>query len=89
VFHTVARIAREEGILDLYQGLGGEILEGFLSYGLTMLAKERIQTVVIQLYYFILKTLKRYTLPEELARLAKRAREYTEWTGKCDAGEKC
>lgn len=71
VFHTVARIAREEGILSLYQGLGGEILKGFFSHGLTMLMKERIHVAVIQLYYFILKVLKRYPSPEELARLAK------------------
>jgi hypothetical protein len=71
VFHTLVRIAREEGILGLYQGLSGEILKGFFSHGLTMLMKERIHVAVIQLYYLILKALKRYPSPEELARLAK------------------
>ena len=71
VFHAVARIVREEGILGLYQGLAGQIVNGFFSHGLTMLMKARIHVAVIQLYYLILKALKRYPSPEELARLAK------------------
>ena len=92
VFHTVARIAREEGILGLYQGLGGEILKGFFTYGLTMLMKERIHVAVIQLYYFVLKALKRYPSPEELARLAKErvngAVNVMQATGARTAGER-
>jgi len=71
IFHSVANIAREEGIVGLYQGLGGEIVKGFFSHGLTMLTKERIHVVVIQLYYLVLKLLRRYPSPEELAALAK------------------
>jgi len=33
--------------------------------------KERIHVAVIQIYYFIVKALKRYPSPDELARLAK------------------
>jgi len=71
VFHTVIGIAREEGILGLYQGLSGEIFKGIFSHGLTMLMKEWIHVAVIRVYYLILKALKRYPSPEELARLAK------------------
>ena len=71
IFHTVASIAREEGIAGLYQGLGGEMVKGFFSHGLTMLTKERIHVIVIQLYYVVLKLLRRYPSPEELAALAK------------------
>lgn len=71
VFHTLAQIARDEGITGLYQGLGGEIIKGFFSHGLTMLMKERIHIVIIKLYYIVLKLLRQYPSPEELAKLAK------------------
>lgn len=71
IFHSLARIARDEGLAGLYQGLGGEILKGFFSHGLTMLMKERIHIAVIQLYYIVLKLLRQYPSPEELVRLAK------------------
>jgi hypothetical protein len=70
VFDAVIRIAREEGLQGLYQGLGGELTKGFFSHGLTMLLKERIHKLVIQLYYLVLKAMKRYPSPEELAKLA-------------------
>jgi hypothetical protein len=71
VFHTVAQIARDEGIVGLYQGLSGEIMKGFFSHGLTMLMKEQIHIAVVQLYYVVLKLLRRYPSPEELVKLAK------------------
>src|SRR5262249_33800262 len=70
-FHTVVGIAREEGILGLYQGLNRKIFKGIFSHGLTMLMKGGIYVAVMRLYYLILKALKRYPSPEELARLAK------------------
>jgi hypothetical protein len=70
VFDAVLQIAREEGLSGLYQGLGGELMKGFFSHGLTMLLKERIHKMVIHLYYFVLKAMKQYPSPEELAKLA-------------------
>jgi hypothetical protein len=67
VFHTVFQIAQEEGVFALYQGLGGEVLKGFFSHGLTMLMKERIHKVVIRVYYLILSLMKKYPSPQELA----------------------
>ena len=70
VFGTILKIAQKEGIRGLYQGLGSEVLKGFFSHGLTMLTKERIHTLVIQLYYLVLKALNRYPSPQELAKAA-------------------
>jgi hypothetical protein len=70
VLATILRIAQTEGVGALYQGLSGEVMKGFVTHGLTMLVKERIHKFVIQLYYLILKTLKRYSNPE-LARTGK------------------
>ncbi len=70
VFSTIARIASTEGIPALYQGLGAEVLKGFFSHGITMLMKDRIHTLIINLYYLILQSLKKYPSPEELAKLA-------------------
>lgn len=70
IFGTLLKIANEEGYLGLYQGLGGEVLKGFFSHGVTMLSKELIHKVVIRVYYLILKTLKKYPSPEELSKLA-------------------
>lgn len=70
IFNTLIKIAREEGFLGLYQGLGGEVLKGFFSHGLTMLIKDELHKVVIRLYYLVLKALKKYPSPEELAKAA-------------------
>lgn len=71
IFESVYRIAQEEGIGGLYQGLSGEVLKGFFSHGLTMLMKEGIHKFVIQLYYLVLKAIKQYPSPEEITELAK------------------
>jgi Mitochondrial carrier protein len=71
IFSTVLRIAQEEGLSGLYQGLFGEVFKGFFSHGLTMLLKERVHIVVVQLYYFVLRLLRRYPSPEELAKMAQ------------------
>lgn len=71
VFASILRVAREEGILALYDGLLPEVMKGFVSHGLTMLMKQTIHTLIIQLYYTVLKTMKRFPSPEELAKLAQ------------------
>jgi hypothetical protein len=70
IFGTLIKIANEEGYMGLYQGLSGEVLKGFFSHGVTMLSKEWIHKVVIRVYYLILKAMKKYPNPEELANLA-------------------
>lgn len=70
VFSTIIRIARTEGLWALYEGLGAEVLKGFFSHGITMLMKDQIHTVIINVYYLVLKSLKQYPSPEELAKLA-------------------
>ena len=67
VFSTILHIARTEGVGALYEGLGGEVLKGFFSNGITMLVKETVHKLIIQLYYIVLKLLKRYPSPKELA----------------------
>ncbi|KAF2276300.1 mitochondrial carrier [Westerdykella ornata] len=70
VISTILHIARTEGILALYEGLGAELLKSFFSHGITMLAKDRIHALVINLYYLVLKSLKKYPSPEELTKMA-------------------
>lgn len=70
VFSTILRIAKTEGLWALYQGLGAEVLKGFFSHGITMLVKDQIHTAIINMYYLVLKSLKKYPTPEELTRMA-------------------
>ena len=63
VFSTILYIAQNEGMGALYEGLGGEVLKGFFSNGITMLVKETVHKSIIQLYYLVLKLLKRYPNP--------------------------
>lgn len=71
VFSTLLDIVRHEGIGALYEGLGGEVLKGFFSHGITMIVKESVHKFIIQLYYALLKLLKSYPSPQELAEPAK------------------
>ena len=71
VFGTILYVARTEGVGALYEGLGGEVLKGFFSNGITMLLKDKMHKLVIQLYYTVLKLLKRYPSPQELAESMK------------------
>ncbi|KAH6644369.1 mitochondrial carrier domain-containing protein [Boeremia exigua] len=70
VFATILRIAQTEGFSGLYQGLGGEVLKGFFSHGITMLMKERIHSVIISLYYQVLKSMEKFPSSEELKQMA-------------------
>ena len=58
VFGSILNIARDEGFSALYEGLGGEVMKGFFSHGLTMIVKEAVHKLIIRLYYTILKVLK-------------------------------
>ncbi|CAD6565591.1 MAG: hypothetical protein ASARMPRED_007354 [Alectoria sarmentosa] len=71
VFTIILRIAQTEGLSALYEGLGGEVIKGFFSHGITMIVKEAVHKLVIQLYYTVLKMLRKYPSPEELAGFAK------------------
>jgi hypothetical protein len=59
VFSTVLHIYRTEGPQALYEGVWGEILKGFFSHGITMLVKEAVHKFIIQLYFLLLRALKR------------------------------
>lgn len=75
VFTIILQIARTEGFAALYEGLGGEVLKGFFSHGITMIVKDAAHRLVIWLYYAILKFLRRYPSPQELAEAAKQQAE--------------
>ena len=71
VFTTIMQIAQTEGLGALYEGLGGEVMKGFFSHGITMIVKDAAHKLVIHLYYAILKLLKKYPSPQEMAGAAK------------------
>lgn len=75
ILGEVAKIARTEGVTGLYQGLSGEVAKGFLQHGLTMLLKDRAFTVIQALYFVLLKVLRKYPSPEELATIARERAE--------------
>ena len=65
--NTLTKIYKQEGPSALYSGLEAEILKGFLGHGTTMAIKQVVHRFVIQLYFTLLKLLRRYPSPEELA----------------------
>ena len=71
VFTTIMQIAQTEGLGALYEGLGGEVIKGFFSHGITMIVKDAAHKLVIHLYYAILKLLRKYPSPQEMAGAAK------------------
>lgn len=87
VFSIILGIARFEGIWALYQGLGAEVLKGFFSHGITMLMKDQIHSVIINVYYLVLKSLKQYPNTEELARMASEQAQDTYRQGKRQASD--
>lgn len=75
IFSTVLRIAQTEGVKALYDGIGGELLKAFFNHGLTMLSKDIIHRLIIQLYFAMVAALKDYKkLKEKVNRKAKKAR---------------
>ncbi|KAF2134766.1 mitochondrial carrier [Dothidotthia symphoricarpi CBS 119687] len=87
VFSTIFRIAQTEGLWGLYQGLGPEVLKGFFSHGITMLMKDRIHAVIINLYYVVLQSLEKAPRPEEIAKTASEKVQDVYEQGKEQAGE--
>ncbi|KAK4031920.1 peroxisomal adenine nucleotide transporter 1 [Parachaetomium inaequale] len=73
IFATVLRIARAEGGRALYDGIGGELLKGFFSHGTTMLSKDVIHRLIVQLYFAILAVLRRN--PQFRARLSEKMKK--------------
>ena len=71
IFSTILGIARAEGLGALYEGLGGEVLKGFFSHGFTMIIKQAVHRLIIQLYYITLRLLKRFPSPEAAAQTLK------------------
>ena len=71
VFSTILYIYRTEGPQALYEGVWGEILKGFFSHGITMLVKEAVHKFIIQLYFLLLRALKRMPTAGEAASQAQ------------------
>ena len=59
VISTVSDIVNQEGAGALYAGLWSELFKGFFSHGITMIMKDAVHKVILQLYYAILKFLNR------------------------------
>ncbi|EAA29036.1 mitochondrial carrier [Neurospora crassa] len=75
IFSTVRRIAETEGVKALYDGIGGELLKAFFNHGLTMLSKDIIHGLIIQLYFAVVAALKDYKkIRESVSKRAKKAR---------------
>ncbi|KAL8898591.1 MAG: hypothetical protein Q9207_006624 [Kuettlingeria erythrocarpa] len=75
VFSTILHIARTEGLGALYEGLAGDVLKGFFSHGFTMILKQAVHRLIIQLYYTILRLLRRFPGPESAVEGAKEKAE--------------
>ncbi|KAJ6785868.1 hypothetical protein PWT90_05443 [Aphanocladium album] len=50
IFGMIVRLVRTEGLRALYDGMEGELLKGFFSHGLTMLAKGFFHRLVIRMW---------------------------------------
>lgn len=59
IFASVAEIAKTEGVGALYDGLSGELLKAFFNHGTTMLSKEIVHKLIVQLYFFVLVFMRR------------------------------
>lgn len=66
IIHSILKIYKEEGVTGLYEGIGGEIIKGFLGHGLTMIVKDRVHELILSLYFMILRLLKKSPSPEEV-----------------------
>lgn len=64
IIHSILKIYKEEGIGGLYEGIGGEIIKGFLGHGLTMIVKDRVHELILSLYFMGLRLLKRSPSPK-------------------------
>ncbi|TGO62381.1 hypothetical protein BCON_0020g00540 [Botryotinia convoluta] len=66
IIHSILKIYKEEGIGGLYEGIGGEIIKGFLGHGLTMIVKDRVHELILSLYFMVLRLLKRSPSPKAI-----------------------
>ncbi|TGO90771.1 hypothetical protein BPOR_0051g00060 [Botrytis porri] len=66
IIHSLIKIYKEEGIGGLYEGIGGEIIKGFLGHGLTMIVKDRVHAFILSLYFMVLRLLKRSPSPKTI-----------------------
>lgn len=73
IFGTVLHIRRTEGVSALYDGISGELLKAFFNHGTTMLSKEIVHKLIVQLYFFVLARIR--TSPTAQALLRRRSRE--------------
>ena len=71
VFATILHIIRHGGLKALYDGVGGEVLKGFFSHGITIFIKDIVHKAIIRLYYIILRLLKMYPNPQILSQKTK------------------
>lgn len=76
IFSSVLKIGRAEGVPALYDGLSGELLKAFFNHGTTMLSKDIVHKFIVQLYFFILSTLRRF--PAVQSSLLGKSRELSE-----------
>ncbi|KAK2605094.1 hypothetical protein N8I77_007967 [Diaporthe amygdali] len=73
IFGTVMHIGRTEGVPALYDGISGELLKAFFNHGTTMLSKEIVHKLIVQLYFFILARIR--ASPTAQALIRRRSRE--------------
>lgn len=79
IFGTVWRIVRTEGVGALYDGMSGELLKGFVGYGLSMVFKDVAHGVLVRVWVALVVFLQRY--PGIRARLVKRMRAARQGVG--------
>lgn len=73
IFGTVMHIGRTEGVPALYDGISGELLKAFFNHGTTMVSKEIVHKLIVQLYFFVLARIR--SSPTAQALLRRRSRE--------------
>ncbi|RMZ77178.1 hypothetical protein DV738_g4473, partial [Chaetothyriales sp. CBS 135597] len=77
--NVLNRISEREGLQNLYAGVGLEAGKQFFGHGLTLLAKQGIQTAAAQLYSVFSIVMGRYRSEVDAQRLRERARENMEY----------
>ncbi|RMZ90107.1 hypothetical protein DV736_g2669, partial [Chaetothyriales sp. CBS 134916] len=78
-FTVLRRISDQEGWQSLYPGVGLEACKEFCSHGMTLLAKQVIQKVLLQLYSILSIMLGRYRSEADAQQIRERARENMEY----------
>ncbi|KAI3400973.1 hypothetical protein diail_1181 [Diaporthe ilicicola] len=86
IFATVLRIGRTEGASALYDGISGELLKAFFNHGTTMLSKEIVHKLIVQLYFFVLGRIRQS--PTAQAILRRRSREDLKKLGEIQIAER-